>query len=86
MDATDPSRLFYDSKLPDRRTNFADVSLAKSGFFNQGTALYESTVKNGIGRGIGCLPEERLRKIAKDFISLYGGSEISRQGLTKIQR
>jgi hypothetical protein len=26
----------------------------------------------GIGRGLGSLPEDRLRKIAKDFITQYG--------------
>jgi hypothetical protein len=41
----------------------------------------------GIGRGLGSLPEDRLRKIAKDFITQYGnGSEIPLKSLGRIQR
>lgn len=41
----------------------------------------------GPGRGLGNLPEDRIRKIAKDFIAAYGNSsEIPNNGLYRIQR
>ena len=59
--------------------------MAKSGFLSAST-LQESTVR-GIGRGIGNLSEDRIRKIAKDFVSMYGsGSEIVSTGLYRMQR
>jgi hypothetical protein len=41
----------------------------------------------GIGRGLGDLPEDRLRKIAADFINLYGTrGDIPINGIYRIQR
>ena len=59
--------------------------MAKSGFYNY-NPLQESTVR-GIGRGLGSLPEERIRKIAKDFAAFYGnGGEVQSNGLYRIQK
>lgn len=82
----EPTKLFQDSfARNDNRKSFGDISLAKSGFLSAST-LQESTVR-GIGRGIGNLSEDRIRKIAKDFVSMYGsGSEIVSTGLYRMQR
>lgn len=48
--------------------------------------MQDSTVR-GVNRGLGNLPEERLRKISKDFLKLYGNeNDISSTGLMRIQR
>lgn len=67
---------------------FNDLSLAKSGFYNPTSSLGESTVKGaGIGRGLGNLPEERIRKIAKEFVQLYGmNGELPNNSLYRMQR
>jgi hypothetical protein len=51
------------------------------------SSLQESNVR-GPGRGLGNLPDDRLRQIAKDFVTLYGGNagEIPTNGLYRIQR
>lgn len=63
---------FYESGVrgDNNKNIFADLSLAKSGFYSS-TSLQDSTVR-GPGRGLGNLPEDRIRKIAKDFVALYG--------------
>ena len=61
------------------------VGMSRSGMYAS-NVLGESTVR-GIGRGIGNLPEDRLRKIAKDFLTTYGnGTELGSMGLMRIQR
>ena len=82
------SRAFEESTVrQDSRPLFNDLSLAKSGFYNP---LGDSTVRGGaagISRGLGNLPEDRIRKIAKDFVSLYGmNGELSSNSLYRIQR
>jgi len=82
------TRYFYESGVrAERRSSaFQDLALAKSGFYNSST-LQESTVKTGISRGIGNLPDDRIRKIAKDFVQLYGlNGEIASNGLFRIQK
>lgn len=78
---------FYESGVrgDNNKNIFADLSLAKSGFYSS-TSLQDSTVR-GPGRGLGNLPEDRIRKIAKDFVAFYGNNgEIPIMGLSRIQR
>ena len=78
------SRTFEESIVrQDRRPLFSDISLAKSGFYNP-SPLGESP---GIGRGLGSLPDDRIRKIAKEFVSFYGSNgELPSNSLYRIQR
>lgn len=80
------TRLFQESVVRNEpKKSFGDISLARSGFFS-GSSLQDSMVK-GINRGLGNLPEDRLRKIAKDFITQYGnGSEIPLKNMARVQR
>jgi hypothetical protein len=82
----DATRLFQDSVVRNEpKKSFGDISLARSGFLSA-SSLQDSMVK-GISRGLGNLPEVRLRKIAKDFITIYGnGTEIPQKNLVRIQR
>lgn len=81
-----PSRLFQESTVrTDSKKSFGDISLARSGFLS-GSSVQDSTIK-GINRGLGSLPEDRLRKIAKDFVAQYGnGTEIPLKSLGRVQR
>lgn len=82
----DGTRLFQDSVVRnDPKKSFGEISLAKSGFLSSSN-IQESMIK-GISRGLGSLPEDRLRKIAKDFITQYGnGTEIPLKSLGRVQR
>ena len=61
------------------------VGMSRSNLYAS-SVMGESTVR-GIGRGIGNLPEDRLREIAKEFIKTYGnGNELGSMGLMRIQR
>lgn len=77
---------FYESGVrTDNKNILADLSMAKSGFYSS-TTLQESNVR-GPGRGLGNLSEDRIRKIAKDFVAFYGNNgEIANMGLSRIQR
>ncbi len=81
-----PTKLFQESTVRnDNRYGFGDISLAKSGFYSS-TSIPDSIV-TGFGRGLGNLPEDRLRKIATDFINLYGSrGEIPINGIYRMQR
>jgi hypothetical protein len=82
----EPSKLFKESTVKqDQKYTFADIALAKSGFYSP-TSLQESTVR-GVNRTMGNLSEERVRKISKDFLNAYGnGSELISNGYTRMQR
>ena len=73
------------------RINFDDSSLSRSGVYGSGSGggdrsiLYESSVR--IGKGIGLLPEDRLKIISKKFMDLYGMNDlINNSGVSRIQR
>jgi hypothetical protein len=82
------TRTFFDSgSRADNRPIFDQLSLARSGFMSAST-INDTTLKaSHIGRGLGNLPEDRIRKIAKDFVTMYGANgEIPSNGLYRIQR
>lgn len=81
------NRLFYESGVrANNNPSVGNLSLARSGVYSVSN-LQQSTVRGGISRGIGNLPEERINKIAKDFVTMYGnGSEISSNSLLRMQK
>lgn len=82
----EPTKLFKDAvPRQEQRYTFADVALAKSGFYSP-SIMQESTVRSP-NRALGNLSEDRIRKIAKDFLNAYGnGTELISNGYIRIQR